>query len=369
MDNGRSQTIRALYGAASGTQPWAQALDQLADYTDSRCITLDTYDLNAHCGEVLASNMAPHPAIEEYNRVYGQRNLLIESAYSNLRIGQLFRASQFVSMRDFRQSELFNSVYRALDIGFVAGVPLEFEACSRVTQFSLIKPSDADDFSDAELHRLGELKPHLEQAWAGYRHLSRLQARLDTLTSLWDACEHAVMVIDDQLKVHFANRAADHLFARVTGMNCHHGTLKLDPPGQHEQFRQQVRTVTRGSSSMMPLAGSHGAGPKGLLATLFRLPDSRIALIITDPARSATGFHDGLRQRFNMTSSEADLVNAVIAGDSLRQFAESREVCYETARTHLKNVMRKNGWRRQTEMLADVLATLLPPGMFRSELS
>ena len=51
-----------------------------------------------------------------------------------------------------------------------------------------------------------------------------------------------------------------------------------------------------------------------------------------------------------MTASEADLVNALLSGETLRQFADSRQIRYETARTHLKNAMNKNGWRRQTEM-------------------
>jgi DNA-binding CsgD family transcriptional regulator len=42
-------------------------------------------------------------------------------------------------------------------------------------------------------------------------------------------------------------------------------------------------------------------------------------------------------------------------------------VTYETARTHLKNAMRKNGWRNQGEMIVEVMAELLPGELFRQE--
>ena len=74
----------------------AQALDQLADYTDSRCITLDTYDLDAIAARCWPATWPRIRRLRSTTGFYGQRNLLIESAYSNLRIGQLFRASQFV---------------------------------------------------------------------------------------------------------------------------------------------------------------------------------------------------------------------------------------------------------------------------------
>lgn len=149
----REEAIRTLYGAAMGTSSWPEALDGLARHTNTRCITLDTYDLGAHAGEVLASNVAPHPAIIEYNRTHGRRNQLIEKAYGLRSPGDVFRASRYVPYRDFEKTELFNSVYRAMGIRFVAGIPLETGADS-IAQCSLIRLDDAPDFSDDDLRTL-----------------------------------------------------------------------------------------------------------------------------------------------------------------------------------------------------------------------
>jgi len=367
MEERRDRAIRSLYGAAMGSRPWAQAFDRLCAYTDTRCITLDTYDLEAHTGEVLASNLAPHPAIEEYNRTHGQRNVLIETAYRQVRSGRAFRASRFVPMRDFEKTDLYNTVYRALDIRHVAGFALDVTQ-DQIAQFSLIKPADASDFSDADMHRLRELGPHLQQAWAGYSHLAKLEASLNTLTELWNRFDHAVMVLDGRLRLKFANRAAEALFADGRHWSSRNGFLRSAESTRKAPLKRLVREALVGQRPVYSLAGPC-AKSNGPIATLYRIDHDRVALILTDATRSSDDFRAGLQHSFGLTAAEAELVNALLAGQTLRQFADANRVCYETARTHLKNAMGKNGWRRQTEMLSNVLKALLPPGMFRSDWS
>jgi len=365
MKKGRERVIQDLYGAAMGRVPWAKAFDRLCTHTDTRCITLDTYDMDAHAGEVLASNLAPHPAIEEYNRTFGQRNVLIETAYRKMRAGRAFRATRFVRMCDFEKTDLYNTVYRALGIRHVAGFALDANP-RRVAQFSLIKPADGGDFSDADMQQLRELGPHLQQAWAGYSHLANLEASLTTLTRLWNRFDHAVMVLDPRMKLQFANRAAEALLAEGRCWYARNGYLKSCDSSCKASLGKAVQEILGGQQGFYSIAGpdSQQNGPN---VTLYRLDDERVALLASDPNRSTADFRTGLQRCFGLTPTEAELVNALLAGESLRQFADLRRICYETARTHLKNAMAKNDWRRQSEMISSVLRSLLPPGLFRSD--
>lgn len=360
------QALAALYGAAMGAREWPEALDRLARLTRTRCITLDTYDLEQHAGKVIASNLSPHPAIDEYNREYGQRNVLIETAFDRLRPGDAFCASDFVSIRDFERTELYNTVYRALGMRCVAGLPLEVGR-DTIAQFSLIKPQDAGDFSASDLAFLSHLGPHLLQAWAGYSHLQRLNASLEAITGLWDRFDHAVMVIDSRRKLQFANRLAEALLAAGDCWFSRHGSLHVKGQGRQARFERAVRSVHRKEREVCSLVAGHQATGQRAMATLFRLDAKRLAMIVTDPARANGEFRPGLRSRFGLTATEAELVNDLIRGESVRDFAEAHAISYETARTHLKNAMSKNGWRRQGEMLVEVLRSLLPPGMFHPD--
>lgn len=73
-----------------------------------------------------------------------------------------------------------------------------------------------------------------------------------------------------------------------------------------------------------------------------------------------------LQQCYPMTATEADLAQAIVQGQSLRDYSDEHAIAYETARTHLKSVMKKNGWRRQGEMISEILHALLPAGAYGS---
>ncbi len=103
----------------------------------------------------------------------------------------------------------------------------------------------------------------------------------------------------------------------------------------------------------------------GSVATLFRLDSDRLALVISDPDGPSTDLTGRLMQCYRMTPAEAGLVNAVVQGASLRAYAADKQIGYETARSHLKSAMAKNGWQRQGEMIADLLRQMTDAGLFR----
>jgi len=362
MDTNREDTIRALYAAATGLGSWPEALTGLADLGHSQVVTLDTYDLDLHAGQVLAANVVPDPSIEEYNREFGHANFTIEAGKPYYHAGNVLRTSDFICQRELLESDLYQHVYRPMGIRWASGVALEV-ADSRIVEFSFMKAIDAGDHSDRNIDRIRQLTPHLQQAWAGYSHLQALETSLATLTGLWNECNHAVMVVDAQLKLKFANRAAEALFGNGSHWCVRNGFLKTGNSHCQEKLKQTVQQVASGQQAVFSLSGGATADT---VTTLFQLDEQQIALILTDPKRSTSDFRLGLQQCFGLTASEADLVNALLSGETLRQFADSRQIRYETARTHLKNAMNKNGWRRQTEILSAVLRALLPPGLFRS---
>ena len=365
MGANREDAIRTLYGAAMGTGSWLKALDALADIVQCRVATLDTYDLNAHEGQVLAANVVPDSSIDAYNRQFGRGNFQIEAGAHQYRAGKVLRTSDFICQRELLRSDLYNNVYRPMGIRYGCGVALEVTG-SRIVEFTFMRATDAGDHTDRDVRRIRRLTPHLRQAWAGYSHLSNLEASLSTLTGLWNRFDHAVIILDAQLKLRFANRAAEGLLTEGRYWRSRNGHLKSSDRTCQASLRSAVQDILGDRQGIYSLADSNRQS-NGVTATLYRIDDERVALIVSDPNRSTDEFRAGLYHCFGLTSTEAELVNALLAGETLRQFAESRKVSYETARTHLKNAMAKNGWRRQSEMIASVLRCLLPPGMFREE--
>lgn len=359
---GRSGAIAALYRAGMGQLDWGEALAMLADHVGARGITLDTYDFEASRGTVLATNMAPNPAIAEYNEVYGQANPLAERTRRQLRQGLVYRASDFVPTAEFVRTELYNTVYRKLGLKHLTAVSLDYRD-ARSTQLSVIKPTDAADFSEREVARLVVLQAHARHAWAGYRALARTRQRLDELTALWDLVEFAALVVDSNLEVRFANRAAEDLLRRLPGTRANaSGNAAAAGLLRNRRLKAAVSAVLDGGG--VRHAGTLGlASFPALRATAFGLGDGAAAVLVTDPLRQQNLPLAAFRQRFGLTAAEARVVQRIAAGDTLRQAAERIGIGYETARSQLKSAMARNGWRRQSAMLADVFGELLPFGL------
>jgi PAS domain-containing protein len=359
----RDHVLRALYGAAMGTAAWPEALDALARYAGSRVVTLDTYDLDAHVGEVLAANVVPDPAIEDYNREFGHGNFQIEAGARFYRPGKVMRTSDLISQKELLASGIYNHVYKPMGIRWGTGVGLEVSD-RHITEFTFMRALDAEDHSERDLERIRAMAPHLLQAWQGYRHVAGLEESLDAVTSLWDRFDHAVVVVDGKRRIRFANRLAERLLSVAEAWISRAGRLHMRQLEEDQQFARQLAMVLEGEARMLRLsAGSFG---NQLVSSLIRLDDNSAALVVTDPARNHPDWREGLMMRFHVTPSEAAVVHAVVEGEPLKRFAERKAIAYETARTQLKAAMGKNGWRRQADMVADVLRSLLPTELFRA---
>jgi DNA-binding CsgD family transcriptional regulator/PAS domain-containing protein len=359
----RDEVLQAIYGAAMGTAAWPDALDALAGFADSRVVTLDTYDLDAHVGQVLAANVVPDPSIEDYNREFGRGNFQIEAAAQLYEPGRVVCTSDLVSRKELLRSDLYNHVYRPMGIRWGFGLALEVGK-RHITEFTLMRALDAKDHSERELERIRSVAPHLLQAWQGYQHLTRLQDSLDVLSSLWDRFDHAVVVIDAKRRIRFANRLAEELLLAGRAWISRAGRLHMGQLGDDHAFGEELRTVMGGECRLLRLtAGEFG---NRLVSTLIRLDPNAAALLVTDPARNHPDLRQGLMMRFHLTPAEAAAVNAIVEGEPLRRFADRQAIAYETARSQLKSAMGKNGWRRQPDMVADVLRALLPAALFRA---
>ncbi|MEQ1593406.1 MAG: helix-turn-helix transcriptional regulator [Thiobacillus sp.] len=62
-----------------------------------------------------------------------------------------------------------------------------------------------------------------------------------------------------------------------------------------------------------------------------------------------------LRRFYALTPMEAKLAAALVAGDSLKEFAERAQIGEATVRTHMKHVLAKTGVRRQAELVRIII--------------
>jgi DNA-binding CsgD family transcriptional regulator len=173
----------------------------------------------------------------------------------------------------------------------------------------------------------------------------------------------AVVIIDRELRVLFANQAAHRLLGAGDGLSIRHGVLCAELPGEMQTLRSLAEVV------FDPDAGCSA----GARARLGRLSASRAyachaqrlsgaagsnaaLLFLSDPDDEGGVDAASLKQRHELTPAEAELAALLASGVALKAAAKHRGISYETARTQLKSLFQKTGCRKQGQLVALLLS-------------
>lgn len=211
------------------------------------------------------------------------------------------------------------------------------------------------------------LAPHLARA-------DQLRRRLQAAThgrrlerAVLDLLSLPVCVVDVDGRVLLANAAWGQLAAAAAPLGVRHGRLVAGPavPGGW-----LPRALSR-ACGWPPAAATqrlHAAEGLGWILALIPLPrhndlaegaePPRALLTLSRPGDTLTSTAV-LRDLFGVTMTEAVLLKALAAGESVQAHAARRRVSVHTVRSHIAALLDKLGCRSQLELAA--LARALPP--------
>lgn len=219
--------------------------------------------------------------------------------------------------------------------------------------------------------RIAAVLPHLRRACAVEARLLQARRETATLTDALNRVADAVAMLDRDGRVVFANPRAAATFRADNGTSLASDERLLLATSEARAGLAQALRQCAGSLLWTP---DHDTGPpvsvvvrwrdgQPLILTLQPLPKDlagafgAVALLfISDPGGQKTGHSTLLRAVYGLTVAEAELAQAVGDGVVLKQYAESRQISYESARTYLRRIFDKMGVKRQSELVSVVRA-------------
>ena len=220
--------------------------------------------------------------------------------------------------------------------------------------------------------RLGMLLPHVRRAITAETRLQSIRQEREALAEALDNVADAVALLDRSGRVVRANRAAEAAIRHAGGMDrAADGRLVLATSAARTAFAGAL------AQCASPLLWTPGAGvmppvriaiprPQGrpLMLTLQPLPKelsgafNAVALLfIANPDALPVDRSAALRNAYKLSPGEAQLVQALAGGETLKEFAARNNVSYETVRSRLRRCFEKTGVRRQAELVPLVLRT------------
>lgn len=270
---------------------------------------------------------------------------------------------QLVSLRELRRTRYYADFGRHLGGVHLLGAILLRDRSS-VGVIALFRADRSKPFDDHDRERLDALAPHLRQATRLAQRLRSVQERLDgSAAALYDL-DQAVLLLDERGRVVLASARAEKLLGLADPLCVHAGRLRLRY-GDEQPLRIALSRAaganqagTRGEILCLP----RRTDPMGLLVTIAPLgPEHpvvttvsglpRVIVKLTAQFQGAGPSADRLRRRFDLTAAQAELAEALCAGERLADYAADHGVSINTVRTHLRGLLRRTGTRRQAELI------------------
>lgn len=185
------------------------------------------------------------------------------------------------------------------------------------------------------------------------------EAALETLSV-------AVVIVDAELHVHFANRAARALFETGALLVRRRDVLQATFPAADEALSSVVAEAARGNwpspSNAIPLSDRDG---RPAIAHVTPLRDNVsvsgfAAVFVTTPVHFPLPPFEALSALYDLTPTEARVLVEIASGKNRAASAAALGIADSTVKTHLARVFAKTRTSEQAE-LTMLAMSLTPP--------
>lgn len=365
-------TIRTIMETGTDPARWPPALDLVRDGIGAASLKIIAHDFLRRQGSF---EIPPSPA-GRHEIPYGERfadaNPLLATEQNFQSPGQVWYRHELIGDREFFASDFYNQYLQPQDLHHCLVATL-WRAGSRVQIALAARPQTEPPFGQAEHDLLGLLAPYLGQSLTvntllgdGRRLNSALQTALDHMRY-----GTLIVSLDDRF-IRMANQVAQEHLGAADGLFVENGGLRLGHGPAGQEFDEIIAQITAGdlSGGDIVIRRKSSATPLYLLVLPLEDPgpiqsvtDRQVLVLLVDPDQARHIDPQRLRKTYELTRAEARLTARLVAGLTLGDAAADLGITYNTARTHLKQIMAKTETERQADLIRVVLsgpAQLMP---------
>lgn len=373
VDERMLDMIDALYEAALDETQWHGVLHKLADLTGSQAATFWVLDGSGQPRLPTFSYVNLDPKlIEEYLNCMAEHDPTVQFLLRHPSL-PLVHDSMFISEREKDRHHYYDWHHRYSDT--------RFRLVSRMSPgptvqagVALLRARSSGRFEASDVEQFAVLHRHIERALALGFQLGSLGTLQRCCTDMLDGNSAAILLLDAQQRVVYANPAAEQLCSKCDGLSLSRNAVVAARIQDADRLRslitQAVPNRTHGTlpgGGLMPVQRPSGKRPylvlvaplSGRQLTLSALRPA-VSIVITDPDVRLPVSAERLKAAFDLTMAEARLAAALAVGDDLKLAADSLRIRYGTARARLSEIFRKTDTCRQGELVSLLLRSLLP---------
>jgi DNA-binding CsgD family transcriptional regulator len=286
----------------------------------------------------------------------------------NIPVGKTIVDEDLIDTRSYEGNEFYNDWVRPQDLYYmIAGVVLKDKTLG--TNLTFLRSRAAGPYRNDEIELFNLLLPHVARAAQIHRHLFTVDLTAHASEQALDGLEIALLIVDRQARIRFANGAAERMLRQATGIQRREGRLRAASPRDRETLQHTILRAADTAAGKSVDAGGllpiQRAGGEPLMAMVAPLLPNKTGLgtaepaalvLISDPSTRPRPRDGDLARLYGLTPAEATLLAALIDGERLNDFAERKGVAVATAKTQLQSIFGKTGQNRQSDLVRMVLA-------------
>ncbi len=355
----RDSLIDAIYDAALGARAWPEVLAWIAARIGAAHVNLSVVPTAAAFGLEQWSGIDAGFA-QSYAQHYGALDPLVPQA-RRWPAGTLVTDAMIRPQTAHRNSAFVQEWVRPQGIQAAAFANVLHEQ-GHAGVLGVLRDVPRP-FEQAELDVLRALLPHLRNAIRVQRRLQTGDApgahdplaALDAFDAL-DGLAQAVLIVDRQAQVVFANRAAAAQLVQMPGLReSPHGLQTPSPEATQRLHALIARAAGDGASvrtgGAMLIERAMGGLPLQLLAAPLGARHGVAMLMVIDPLAARRGVEQRLIALYALTPAEARVACEVGNGGNPRDIAAALRIAPSTVRTHLHHVFAKTATRGQADLM------------------
>jgi len=364
--------VGEIYQAGVDPERWSNVVVKIAGLVGATSGTIHFIERDTGRVDVLGFDGFDGEAYDRYEEYYHQVDLLSEAVF-RLPAARCYVGRQLVDPVSFKKSEIYTDFFRPLDIFHVlGGLPMVTGDVGALIGFH--RPENRDPFEGGDAQTLGLLFPHLAQATRVHSRITRLNARIDALESIYDHWPTGVILTNPNARVVWCNRRAEKMLRDNDGLTTSKRRLLATHPLTNRSLRELLRSAATIDCEQQPSGNLAVPRPSCaepysvLVAPLpphnespFGTLNQPLAVVfVSDPTHIVSTPAEALQRLHGLTPAEARLAEALMVGNCLRDAAEILSITEGTARSYLKRVLQKTGACRQSDLVRIVLSGLAP---------
>jgi DNA-binding CsgD family transcriptional regulator len=309
-------------------------------------------------------------AHSSYTGYYRQRDMwALEIVKRKAGLG-IVHGFEAVDKTQLLRSEVYADWYRKVGIhhALMGVFPVEGD----IAAVSVSRSSARAEFDEREKARLNLLVPHLQRAVQIHRRLSAAEQERALTLEMLERLSLGIIIVDANARVGFANAVAHRTLKLARDLTVARGALRLRNQVPQRQFERLIRdaawtSIGRATSPGGVVAVPRPEGlPLSLLISPYRAPlasDAQMygtALIVfADPETQQAIPERTLATMLGISPAEGRLIGALMAGESLQDYADRIGISKNTVKTQMRQIFNKTGYNRHGDIVRAVAANPL----------